>query len=115
MLLTSCSSFMLCVFFNCHFMTKLAPTIQGCGIQSTFIMDAASELPMLRSLSLDLCDASDGRLDMPEFDDSSVLNTVKIARCKQSRKTYGRPIHRETMVEVWNSKGHVSAVLDERV
>ncbi|XP_030926200.1 BTB/POZ domain-containing protein FBL11-like [Quercus lobata] len=34
--------------------------LEGPRIQKTFIFDAASKLPMLRKISLDVCDASEG-------------------------------------------------------
>ncbi|KAL0333453.1 UNVERIFIED_CONTAM: BTB/POZ domain-containing protein FBL11 [Sesamum angustifolium] len=79
---------------------------EGCGIPRNFIIYAASKLPMLRKISLDVCDASEGDFDIPsvsiisqpvlssvtinklhvirvplQFSDRHFLSTVKIARC----------------------------------
>ncbi|XP_024190256.1 BTB/POZ domain-containing protein FBL11-like [Rosa chinensis] len=77
----------------------------GPGIKRSFISDAASKLPLLRKVSLDLCDASEGEFDIPDYADIYFLSTVKIARCKSQR--YGlevqfvearrRPVHKETL------------------
>uniref|UniRef100_A0A2P2LXB3 Uncharacterized protein n=1 Tax=Rhizophora mucronata TaxID=61149 RepID=A0A2P2LXB3_RHIMU len=39
--------------------------VQGHGIHGSFVVDAALKLPMLRRLSLDLCDACEGDFDIP--------------------------------------------------
>ncbi|KAG0494159.1 hypothetical protein HPP92_005153 [Vanilla planifolia] len=39
--------------------------MQGKGLARNFILDAASKLPLLRKLSLDLCDAIEGGFDSP--------------------------------------------------
>ncbi|KAL0336990.1 UNVERIFIED_CONTAM: BTB/POZ domain-containing protein FBL11 [Sesamum calycinum] len=68
--------------------------------------------PMLRKISLDVCDASEGDFDIPSFSDRHFLSTVKIARCKLQKNTLDlhnsaarrSPVHKETLVLVWNSE-----------
>ncbi|KAB1221289.1 BTB/POZ domain-containing protein FBL11 [Morella rubra] len=93
---------------NCIALEDLLLRHNGPGVQKSFILDASSKLPMLRKVSLDLCDASEGDFDIPNYDDRYFLSTVKIARCKSQRcsfdlPTHRRPVHEETLVLVWNS------------
>uniref|UniRef100_A0A803MQI4 Uncharacterized protein n=1 Tax=Chenopodium quinoa TaxID=63459 RepID=A0A803MQI4_CHEQI len=63
----------------------------GPGMKKSFILDAASRLPMLRSISLDLCDAGEGDFDLPHFAGKYSLSNVKISRCKlQAAKMHVR-------------------------
>ena len=106
-------------------------------------------MPLLRKVSLDLCDASEGDFDIPDvswknhsitplcplwitwsnlfylaqYADRYFLSSVKIARCKSQR--YGldvqflearrKPVHKETLVLVWNSKTIMRTVVKERL
>ncbi|RVW47994.1 BTB/POZ domain-containing protein FBL11 [Vitis vinifera] len=103
--------------------------MQGPGIQRNFILDAASKMPMLRKVSLDLCDASEGDFDLPNYADRYSLSIVKIARCKFRKCTLElqildatrrpvhmeRPVHKETLVLVWSSKNLTRTVVKERI
>ncbi|KAL0426519.1 UNVERIFIED_CONTAM: BTB/POZ domain-containing protein FBL11 [Sesamum latifolium] len=97
---------------DCHALEDLILRHTGCGIPRNFITYAASKLPMLRKISLDVCDASEGDFDIPSFSDRYFLSTVKIARCKLQKNTLElqnsaarrSPVHKETLVLVWNSE-----------
>uniref|UniRef100_A0A2P2LXA1 Uncharacterized protein n=1 Tax=Rhizophora mucronata TaxID=61149 RepID=A0A2P2LXA1_RHIMU len=97
--------------------------VQGHGIHGSFVVDAALKLPMLRRLSLDLCDACEGDFDIPSYSDRCFLSIVKIARCKfqkSSSKTEflesrRRLVHKGTFVLVWNGKELVRTVVKERL
>ncbi|KAK4834351.1 hypothetical protein QYF36_021203 [Acer negundo] len=109
--------------FNCTALEDLLLRHNGPGLQRNFILDAASKMPMLRQVSLDLCDASDGDFDIPDYADRYFLSTVKIARCKSKRCTLDlnctqarrQAVHEETLVLVWNSKNLTRTVVKERL
>ncbi|XVE61524.1 hypothetical protein DITRI_Ditri06bG0047200 [Diplodiscus trichospermus] len=109
--------------FNCIALEDLLLRHNGSGIQRNFILDAASKMPMLRQVSLDLCDANEGDFDLPDDADSYSLRSVKIARCKSRRCNIGphfeeahtKPVHRETLVLVSNSIDIVRTVVKERL
>ncbi|KAK9755348.1 hypothetical protein RND81_01G019000 [Saponaria officinalis] len=109
--------------FDCKAMENLLLRHNGCGIRRNFIIHAASKLPMLRSLSLDWCDASEGDLNLPNFSDRYSLSNVKIARCKlrkcsldfHNKSAPERPVHKETLVLVWNSTSLQKTVVKERI
>ncbi|XP_042941637.1 BTB/POZ domain-containing protein FBL11 isoform X7 [Carya illinoinensis] len=105
---------------DCTALEDLLLHHNGPGIQKNFIFYAASKLPMLRKLSLDLCDASEGDFDIPDYDDKCLVSTVKIARCKPRRCNFSlpahrRPVHEETLVLVRNSKNLYRTVVKERL
>nr|KYP71091.1 LRR and BTB/POZ domain-containing protein FBL11 [Cajanus cajan] len=97
----------------------------GPGLYRNFIGYAASEMPLLRKLSLDTCDASEGHFDIPNYADRYCLSTLKIARCKSQRcalnlqapvpRSRRRFVHAETLVLVWNSKYLIEEVVKERL
>lgn len=97
--------------FNCIALENLLLRHNGSGIQRNFILEAASKMPMLRQVALDVCDAKEGDFDLPDDADRYSLRSVKIARCKSTRCNVGshfadttrKPVHRETLVLVWNS------------
>ncbi|XP_074379110.1 BTB/POZ domain-containing protein FBL11 isoform X1 [Apium graveolens] len=109
--------------FNCYALEDLLLRHNGQGIQKNFILHAASKLPMLRKVSLDLCDAKDGDCDIPEVVDRNSLSTVKIARCKPQRCPLDLPklkaqktlLHKETLVIVWDSKSTIRTLVKERI
>ncbi|KMT06840.1 hypothetical protein BVRB_7g159950 isoform A [Beta vulgaris subsp. vulgaris] len=109
--------------FDCKAMEHLLLRHNGPGIQKNFILDAASRLPMLRSISLDWCDASEDDFDLPNFADKYSLSNVKISRCKlrkctldfQNVEVQKRPVHKETLVLVWNSTSLQRTVVKERI
>ncbi|KAK8588743.1 hypothetical protein V6N13_087642 [Hibiscus sabdariffa] len=108
---------------NCVALEDLLLRHNGPGIQRNFILEAASKMPMLRHVSLDVCDAKEGDFNLPDGTDRYSLRSVKIARCKSTRCNVGshfteaqrKPVHRETLVLVWNSKNIVRTVVKERL
>ncbi|KAL8505061.1 hypothetical protein ACS0TY_016319 [Phlomoides rotata] len=108
---------------DCHALEDLTIRHTGPGIPRNFIIFAASKLPMLRKISLDICDAKDGDYDLPSFADRCFLSTVKIARCKLQKSTveirnlkpHRSPVHKETLVLVWNSEKLARTVVKERL
>lgn len=109
--------------FNCIALENLLLRHNGSGIQRNFILEAASKMPMLRQVALDVCDAKEGDFDLPDDADRYSLRSVKIARCKSTRCNVGshfadttrKPVHRETLVLVWNSTNVVKTVVKERL
>ncbi|KAI3695746.1 hypothetical protein L1987_78746 [Smallanthus sonchifolius] len=110
--------------FNCHALEDVLFRHNGSGIQKGFIGDAVTKLPMLRKLSLDICDAKDRDFDIPESnDDRHFLNHVKIARCKSRRCTLNMQhvgasrssAHMETLILTWDSKQMIRTLVKERV
>ncbi|PIN16821.1 hypothetical protein CDL12_10523 [Handroanthus impetiginosus] len=108
---------------ECHALEGLVLRHNGPGIPRNFIIYAASKLPMLRKISLDTCDARDGDFDIPSFADRYFLSIVKIARCKLQKSTSDMqnmearrtPVHKETLVLVWNSEKLTRTVVKERL
>ncbi|KAK3043566.1 hypothetical protein RJ639_002145 [Escallonia herrerae] len=108
---------------QCQALEDILLRHNGSGLQRDFILDAASKLPMLRKVSLDVCDAKDGDFDIPNFADRYFLSTVKIARCKHQRCTFDlqnmearrAPVHKETLVMVWDSRNLTHTVVKERL
>ncbi|KAL3825794.1 hypothetical protein ACJIZ3_021823 [Penstemon smallii] len=108
---------------DCHALEDLILRHTGSGIPRNFIIYAASKLPMLRKISLDICDAREGDFDIPSFIDRYFLSIVKIARCKRQKCTldFGdvearrTPVHKETLVLYWNSEKLVRTVVKERL
>ncbi|KAK6152320.1 hypothetical protein DH2020_014955 [Rehmannia glutinosa] len=103
---------------DCHALEDLMIRHTGRGIPRNFIVYAASKLPMLRKISLDICDSREGDFDIPSFSDRYFLSIVKIARCKLQKSTLDlhnlearrNPVHKETLVLVWNSEKLVRTV-----
>ncbi|KAJ7976081.1 BTB/POZ domain-containing protein FBL11 [Quillaja saponaria] len=108
---------------DCIALEDLVLRHNGGGLQRNFIFHAASKMPMLRKLSLDLCDASEGGYDIPNYVDRCSLSTLKIARCKSWKCAFNLPllethrssVHRDTLVLVWNSRDLVTTVVKERL
>ncbi|KVH89663.1 hypothetical protein Ccrd_008344 [Cynara cardunculus var. scolymus] len=53
--------------FDCHAIEDILLRHNGSGIQKDFIGNAVKKLPMLRKISLDICDAKDKDFDIPEL------------------------------------------------
>ncbi|KAK7284889.1 hypothetical protein RJT34_19643 [Clitoria ternatea] len=110
---------------NCKALEDLLLRHNGPGLPRNIICHAASELPLLRKLSLDICDASEGDFDIPDNTSRYYLSTLKIARCKSERCVFNLPaqapgvsrksVHVETLVLVWNSKDLIRANVKERL
>uniref|UniRef100_A0A453GVC3 Uncharacterized protein n=1 Tax=Aegilops tauschii subsp. strangulata TaxID=200361 RepID=A0A453GVC3_AEGTS len=103
--------------------------LEGRGIGRTIITDAIRELPLLRKLALDLCDASEGGYDTPNVPEGKMMRSVRMSRCKKSaaaaRSCFGeasssssnrKPVqHRETIVLEWSSRQLTTTVVEERL
>ncbi|XP_019245810.1 PREDICTED: BTB/POZ domain-containing protein FBL11 isoform X2 [Nicotiana attenuata] len=107
---------------NCQALEDLLLRHNGCGIDRNFIIHAASRMPLLRKVALDVCDAKDGDFDLPDFNRRS-LSIVKIARCNLKRRTLdsmksGRcttPVHAETLILTRDSEKLSRTVVRERL
>lgn len=110
---------------DCKALEDILLRHNGPGLPRNFICYAASEMPLLRKLSLDICDASEGDFDIPNYADKNFLSTLKIARCKSQRCAFNLPapapgvhrrsVHVETLVLVWNSRDLIRTVVKERL
>ncbi|KAG2285469.1 hypothetical protein Bca52824_045073 [Brassica carinata] len=91
----------------------------GSGIEKSFLLNASLKFPMLRLVSLDMCDAKEGNFDVPEEkEEVRFLSIVKISRCKSQRCSLGRelaPVHRETLVMFWNGQNFTNTLLKQRL
>ncbi|XP_031497191.1 BTB/POZ domain-containing protein FBL11 isoform X2 [Nymphaea colorata] len=108
---------------DCKAVEDLLLRHNGPGIPRNFIVDAASKLPLLRKLALDLCDARDGGFDSPSATGRFFLRTVTIARCRSERCAFVLPnvagqkhtMHKESIVLEWNSEELRTYIVEERV
>lgn len=105
--------------YGCVALEDLLLRHNGAGIQKSFLLDAALKFPMLRLVSLDMCDAKEGNFDVPEEkEEVRFLSIVKISRCKSQRCSLGRelaPVHRETLVMFWNGQNFTNTLLKQRL
>ncbi|XP_027927088.1 BTB/POZ domain-containing protein FBL11 isoform X1 [Vigna unguiculata] len=110
---------------DCKALEDILLRHNGPGLCRNFICYAASEMPLLRKLSLDICDAREGDFDIPNYAGRYFLSTLKIARCKSQRCAFNNPastsgarsrsVHMETLVLVWNSRDLIRTVVKERL
>ncbi|KAM0940350.1 putative chromatin remodeling & transcription regulator BTB-POZ family [Dioscorea sansibarensis] len=112
----------VCSFFNCKAVEDLLLRHNGQGIERNFIVHAASQLPLLRKLALDLCDAYNGGFESPSHAERFFLSNVRISCCKSQRcgfefmeKKAFKPLHKETIVLEWNQKELRTTLVKERV
>ncbi|KAH7671420.1 RNI-like protein [Dioscorea alata] len=112
----------VCSFFNCKAVEDLLLRHNGQGIGRNFIVHAASQLPLLRKLALDLCDACDGGFESPSHAERFFLSNVRISCCKSHRcgfefmeKKAFKPVHKETIVLEWNQKELRTTLVKERI
>ncbi|XP_010505180.1 PREDICTED: BTB/POZ domain-containing protein FBL11-like isoform X7 [Camelina sativa] len=105
--------------YGCIALEDLLLRHNGSGIQKSFLLDATLKFPMLRLVSLDMCDAKEGGFDAPEEEEGShFLSIVKISRCKSERCALGRvlaPVHRETLVMLWNGQNYTKTLIKQRL
>ncbi|AEC09245.2 ubiquitin-protein ligase [Arabidopsis thaliana] len=105
--------------YGCIALEDLFLRHNGSGIQKSFLLDATLKFPMLRLVSLDMCDAKEGGFDVPEEkEEGRSLSIVKISRCKSDRCSLGRraaPMHRETLVMLWNGQTLTKTLLKQRL
>ncbi|KAK8514758.1 hypothetical protein V6N13_103087 [Hibiscus sabdariffa] len=103
-----------------HNFCQIACVLAGPGIQRNFILEAASKMPMHRQVLPDVCDAKEADFNTPDDADRCSLRPMKIARCKSTRcnagsvsaETHRKPVHGETVVQVWNSRNVVRTVVE---
>ncbi|XP_060669736.1 BTB/POZ domain-containing protein FBL11 isoform X6 [Ziziphus jujuba] len=108
---------------HCVALEDLLLRHNGAGIPKNFIQTAASRMPLLRKVALDLCDARDDTFDIPRSNDRNYVSIVKIASCMSwgDGSSYPllnnnrRPMHKETHVVVWNGRRMAGTVIEERV
>ncbi|KAL5728812.1 hypothetical protein ACHQM5_001852 [Ranunculus cassubicifolius] len=109
--------------FDCIAIEDLLLRHNGPGIKKSFVIDAAAKMPMLRKISLDLCDASEGGFETPSYRERYFLSSVTIARCKmqkcgfelQTLEACRRSVHKESIVLEWNNEGLGTTVVKERI
>ncbi|XP_047059594.1 BTB/POZ domain-containing protein FBL11-like [Lolium rigidum] len=110
--------------FNCKALEDVLLRHTGRGIGRTIITDAIRELPLLRQLALDLCDASEGGYDTPNNPEGKMMRSVRMSRCKSARSCFdprmevsssSKPVHKETIVLEWTSKQLRTTVVEERL
>lgn len=108
---------------DCVALQEMLIRHNGSGVGRNFIIQAAIKMPMLRQISLDTCDASDGDFDLPGFADRYSLSIVTISRCKLKRSTldvhnlraHKAPIQQESLILAWDSKKLMRTVVKERL
>ncbi|KAJ0088476.1 hypothetical protein Patl1_32417 [Pistacia atlantica] len=98
---------------NCIALEDLLLRHNGPGIPRNFILDASEKMPMLRKISLDMCDASDGDFDTPDYGNRYFLSSVTLARCLSEARR--QPVHKKSLVLVWNSNNVIRTVVKERL
>lgn len=98
---------------------------QGRGIGRSIIDDAIRELPLLRKLALDLCDACEDGYDSPNDAEGKMIRSVRMSRCKKMAgsclevprqgSSTSRPVHKDTVVLEWSSRMFTTTIVKERV
>ncbi|TVU37009.1 hypothetical protein EJB05_18972, partial [Eragrostis curvula] len=113
--------------FNCqaledvllrHTVISEAWKLQGRGIGKAIISDAIRELPLLRKLALDLCDASEEGYDSPNNLEGTMIRTVRMSRCKSWRSCFegsSKRVHKDTIVLEWSSRRLTTTIVKERL
>ncbi|EEE56079.1 hypothetical protein OsJ_04907 [Oryza sativa Japonica Group] len=98
--------------------------LEGKGIGRTIITDAITELPLLRKLALDLCDASEEGYDSPNNPEGKMMRTITMSRCKSVRSCFelhregssnSKPVHKETIVLEWSSRQLRTTIVKEKI
>ncbi|KAG8053824.1 hypothetical protein GUJ93_ZPchr0001g31271 [Zizania palustris] len=107
---------------NCKALEDVLLRHTGKGIGRTIITDAIRELPLLRKLALDLCDAAEEGYDSPNNPEGKMIRTVRMSRCKSVRSCFelhregsSKPVHKETIVLEWGSRHLSTTIVKERV
>ncbi|XP_021312712.1 BTB/POZ domain-containing protein FBL11 isoform X2 [Sorghum bicolor] len=110
-------------FFNCKALEDILLRHTGRGIGRSIIDDAIRELPLLRKLALDLCDACEEGYDSPNIAEGTMIRSVRMSRCKTMkgsclevpRQGSSRPVHKDTVVLEWSSRRLTTTIVKERV
>ncbi|EEC72241.1 hypothetical protein OsI_05364 [Oryza sativa Indica Group] len=109
---------------NCKALEDLLLRHTGKGIGRTIITDAITELPLLRKLALDLCDASEEGYDSPNNPEGKMMRTITMSRCKSVRSCFelhregssnSKPVHKETIVLEWSSRQLRTTIVKEKI
>ncbi|KAJ6831516.1 BTB/POZ domain-containing protein FBL11 isoform X1 [Iris pallida] len=110
------------LLFNCIALEDLLLRHNGRGIGRNFISDAASKLPLLRRIALDLCDACEGGFDSPSHAEGFYLSNVRLSCCMPRKCGFDiegmkpfKPIHKKTIVLEWNSRELRTTEVEERI
>ncbi|XP_008674484.1 BTB/POZ domain-containing protein FBL11 isoform X3 [Zea mays] len=112
-------------FFNCKALEDVLLRHTGRGIGRSIIDDAIRELPLLRKLALDLCDACEDGYDSPNDAEGKMIRSVRMSRCKKMAgsclevprqgSSTSRPVHKDTVVLEWSSRMFTTTIVKERV
>ncbi|TKW19054.1 hypothetical protein SEVIR_5G472800v4 [Setaria viridis] len=98
--------------------------LEGRGIGRSIIDDAIRELPLLRKLALDLCDACEEGYESPNNAEGKMIRAVRMSRCKTLRgsclelprgRGASKPVHKDTVVLEWSSTRLTTTIVKERV
>ncbi|KAF8642194.1 hypothetical protein HU200_067457 [Digitaria exilis] len=107
---------------NCKALEDVLLRHTGRGIGRRIIDDAIRELPLLRKLALDLCDACEEGYDSPNNAEGKMIRVVRMSRCKTLRgsclelsRGASKPVHKDTVVLEWSSKRLTTTIVKERV
>ncbi|OEL14832.1 BTB/POZ domain-containing protein FBL11 [Dichanthelium oligosanthes] len=108
---------------NCKALEDVLLRHTGRGIGRSIIDDAIRELPLLRKLALDLCDACEEGYDSPNNTEGKMIRAVRMSRCKTMRGSClevprggaSKPVHKDTVVLEWSSTRLTATIVKERV
>ncbi|KAJ1287252.1 hypothetical protein BS78_03G416700 [Paspalum vaginatum] len=102
---------------NCKGLEDVLLRHTGRGIGRSIIDDAIRELPLLRKLALDLCDACEGGYDSPNEAWGKMIRSVRMSRCRTLRGEVpsSKPVHKDTVVLEWSSRRLTTTIVKERV
>ncbi|CAL4971944.1 unnamed protein product [Urochloa decumbens] len=109
---------------NCKALEDILLRHTGRGIGRSIVDDAIRELPLLRRLALDLCDACEEGYDSPSnVMEGRMMRSLRMSRCKTMRGSClelpregsSKPVHRDTIVLEWNSTRLTTTIVKERV
>ncbi|CAO1943200.1 unnamed protein product [Urochloa humidicola] len=109
---------------NCKALEDILLRHTGRGIGRSIVDDAIRELPLLRKLALDLCDACEEGYDSPSNVEGTMMRSLRMSRCKTLRgsclelprgESSTKPVHRDTVVMEWSSTRLTTTIVKERV
>ncbi|WVZ67277.1 hypothetical protein U9M48_016380 [Paspalum notatum var. saurae] len=108
---------------NCKGLEDVLLRHTGRGIGRSIIDDAIRELPLLRKLALDLCDACEDGYDSPNEVEGKMIRSVRMSRCKTlrgsclgvPREGSSKPVHKDTVVLEWSSRRITTTIVQERL
>ncbi|KAG2603532.1 hypothetical protein PVAP13_5KG777000 [Panicum virgatum] len=108
---------------NCKALEDVLLRHTGRGIRRSIVDDAIRELPLLRKLALDLCDACEEGYDSPSNAEGKMMRSLRMSRCKTLRGSClelpsegsSKPVHKDTVVLEWSSTRMTTTIVKERV